>query len=366
MGQEHIIVGLLGSAEAILLAYLFARNRCFDRLNAAYFALLPLQQLLQALLWLEIDDSTNGMSCSDANRWLSLVLCLTFSGMGAWMAALCLMQQYTLFDFVEEIKTPGHFPFFFFGARLLNRQELAVWPRKKPLPASNFRIVVMVFQWTVAFTIVTAGITIVRHQWQTPLEPWPGDADFLTRLLWGPACTTRGPAGQQVWNFVVYPHWALNILWGALCFNMTGTFLQVPRPSFVVEFLRQGFWLAVLLYFFLGEEWLAWLMVIGTPSVIVLCLMEPALMRKFRVFDAECMQQGSEGESARQAAGPGFMAAWHLTTAVNPSFTPWAVAPEHDTERQPCCAHHAPPTAVGKVTHTEDGLILAAPQQSML
>merc|ERR1711998_780472 len=99
-----------------------------------------------------------------------------------------------------------------------------------------------------------------------------------------------------------------------------GSFKFMPKPSYLPWALS---WLArfvAVLYIVIGDEWgSVWCWV--ASCLVLLCVIEPALFRRYRVFDADVLDSSAEAEELRQTLGGLFyLARIHYL----PEMLPWS------------------------------------------
>lgn len=316
--------------EALVLLYVCRRNAAFDRANALYHVPLFLQEALQAVLWCFVPQvaSPEGVNCGVANKSLSYAVLLVVAGLPLWTTLVVVLQRRLLAPSlattvvgpskpaasVKDFDGAGRLPFEGILSRVIpvKSAETNGWvPQAIPedwagRSAANVKVA----------TVLVAGAAIVMA---SRLVGLPELLPAPTRwLLNGPVCTARGPRGHQVWPFVVYEHWMLKVCAGAFYAWAGDGLWLLPRPSYVPFLMSACTFSALLLFFGLGDEWgsvWCWL----ASCSCLLYLVEPRLLKTYRVFDAEALRPDS-GRQLRSSCG--FLLAW---ANVHPEMWPWMI-----------------------------------------
>jgi len=264
------------AVELIICAYLWYRQRHFDRDNALLHLPLVLQEGLQALLWSHVDSARNYSlgwddpslhMCSHANTRYSYLIVVIVGGVPAWFALRV----------AREVKEHN--------AAVLRGVK---WRRLMgPIPS--------LFSCRRSKTYL--GIYIVAacgfaYLW---LYLPAGSSDWFAR------CTTRGTWGHQIWPMLVCRWKWLEIAMAVFYYMQGGEFKQLPRPALLVPLLSKPLsLLAVVCYAVMGPEagsvW-CW-------SASCLCfayLIEPYLIDALGILDLSYIDDSEEANERRRS-----------------------------------------------------------------
>jgi len=311
-----LVICVLTLGEVLALGTMLVRNRYFDRLNSVMLAPFVLLMAIQVALWPHISAETNAMDCSDTNRRLSLLATCVFVGVPFWLVGWSVVHALVLLPLPPGLKIPDWVA----AATLLHGTWLVEWPRRM-LTGKPLKMLFKCLGASFWFFVLSIVFTAIRHSWRPALD---SDGPLYVRFFAGPICTTRGPYGNLVWPAAVHAHWVMEVLWSFACLNISGHALYLlQRPSFLFPLLKGGIFISLFMAFFIAEEWASVMCSLASIGCFI-CLFEPTLIRRHRVFDAEAMQPGAGGEQARMQDG--FLFAWSV---VLPHSVPW-----HEQEEQ--------------------------------
>jgi len=357
-------------AEATVLLYIFARDSRFDRANSIFHVPLVLQELVQALLWPHVGESSQ--ACDEMNRALSLLITAVVVGVPLYFVLIALASQAALQASLDAqaqerlgqgFCRKGHRMEAFetevlhYFCSVCGTAELPLRTRLLGCRSCDFDAC------TGCVEAAAAAAGTKPPRWAQLLlgrQPslWascmPGALRRTTKLLafvnvwwWflailfmhrriygkqsmeeessifdGPRCTTRGPYGHQVWPMMVWGRrWWAKLCCALLYFTFGGGYVFIPKPSYLPIAFNALAFVAVTLYLLMGDEWgsvWCWL----ASCLCGLYLVEPFLFQRFRVFDPDVLQSPLADPRRHQF---GF---WAARVHWLPMMLPWAAVLE--------------------------------------
>jgi len=350
----------------VILTFLWVRNACFDRANVVFHVPVVLQEILQAALWPHVGD--DGNSCDGANMAISFLVTLVVLGLPFWSASLGKVTQFLVQDLLDrQLKTSlsqGHCPrghdlipfetdVLHYYCSVCGQEELNLLTRMWGCRLCDFDACESC-RFCAEHRNVKAPVPALRcllgrpqwqKQWATAIPPALGHATRWSLCMsftyavfgccivymriygaWtsgsifeGPRCTTRGPHGHQIWPMMVWEArlW-LRFLLSALYFIVGGSFVLIPKPSYMPAALNALSFVAMALFVSWGDEWgsvWCWF----ASVLCILYIVEPVLFRRYRVFDEEVLESASLDSVHVQRKSFGFfLARGHFLQAMLP------------------------------------------------
>lgn len=270
--------------EALILIFLYRRNRHFDRWNALFHLPLVLQEGLQAVLWTHVErerDWAKGWDdealhvCPKSNTVCTFLVLAVVGAVPAWFAR-CTQS--------EQVRQQS----------VLDGSGAPIWvqlvgPIEKE-SAEKLRGTLRILTVGQAVALLCMGYLYFVA------------SGVPSQTSWIAMCTCKGPWGHQIWAFMSWPNKPLEVLFIFFYFAYSGAFLTLPRPSLI----PQGFGfvnaVTIVLYLLMGPEagsvW-CW----GASTLCVTYLAEPYLFEHCHVLEAEFLYPSEEAEKRRATLG---------------------------------------------------------------
>jgi len=207
------------TVESIVLAYMWLRNRGFDRANAVFLLPLLVQEVLQALLWPEVtEDRTEALGwddpalhrCTSRNSAYSYAIMIAVCGVPVGWTWRALAENRMHRDALDDSRAPAWASHVgrlsAFGSRALRGVAYAQ----------------------------LGGLVFIGVLFATPMLVVPFSASSRLDDVYAccARCTTRGAHGHQVWPMAVWRSRVTETVVAAAYAVQGGLgFKLLPRPS---------------------------------------------------------------------------------------------------------------------------------------
>lgn len=286
------------TAESLCLAYMWLRNRAFDRANVVFLLPLLAQEVLQALLWPEVtEDRTEALGwddpalhrCTSRNSAYSYAIVIAVCGVPVGWTWRALAENRMHREALDDSRAPAWASHVgrlsSFGSRALTGVAYAQ----------------------------LGGLFFIGCLFATPMlfVPYLASTRLDDVYACCARCTTRGAHGHQVWPMTVWKSRVTETVVAAAYAVQGGLgFKLLPRPSLLPAVFSHLAVAAVALYVWMGPEagsvW-CW----AASTTVLICLAEPWLLDASSALDARL--RGTSPDARRRVAQLGGGSAGDLT-----------------------------------------------------
>jgi len=273
--------------EAVVAAYLVTRNCNYDRFNAAFLVPFLFQSSMQALIYLVLDDTSDGVSCGRwSKNWLfSFMQVIFISGVPYFWAWVSFVECTLLVLSSDPRESDQKLRQLMRMLNLVDADISKVWPRRTLVR----EILIPKVRYCAGngsfYLCLTFLFFAVRSCYPTASD-W--ESWNLSWLVPGSICTTRGQWGFQVVPIAEFAHWSLKYIVVLGFWFCSTAYNCIPHPSlmpFAVELCGCLGFLAII---FIDAQWTS-LWSLGAVGMYLVAIVEPSIFKKGRVLDPEAL-----------------------------------------------------------------------------